>query len=186
MILWFYVCQEWWTSIPLELQDWEHQGLKVEALLEVSVSVFNLYQGCPENNVSYFIMVAHKFKDRCWWYDSRGWTFPPIFYYIWLPWGWIGAVGQNGIWHGNAYEAKVWNRILPWRKNGTHWHSSTVAEHLRRPNSGCEYSDMVGGMFQQWWQWQCVTSSSMAHRLLFITGKNAQLMVVTMLKNSTL
>ena len=22
---------------------------------------------------------------ECWWYGSRGWSFPPIFHYIWLP-----------------------------------------------------------------------------------------------------
>jgi len=25
-----------------------------------------------------------------------------------------------------------------------------IAEHLRRPKSGCEYSEAVGGVFQQW------------------------------------
>ena len=32
-----------------------------------------------------------------------------------------------------------------------------LAECLWRPNSGCEQSEVVGGVFQQWWQW--VTSS---------------------------
>ena len=30
-----------------------------------------MYEGCSESN--------------CWWYGSRGWTFPPVFYYILLP-----------------------------------------------------------------------------------------------------
>ena len=30
------------------------------------------------------------------------------------------------------------------------WHSSALAEHLWRPNSGCEHSQAIGGAFQQW------------------------------------
>ena len=70
-----------------------------------------------------------------------------------------GAVWQNGVWHGSAYEAKVCHWIPPCRKNGTHWHSLMLAEHLWRPNSGCEHSEVVGGAFQQWWQQQWVTST---------------------------
>ena len=69
------------------------------------------------------------------------------------------AVWQNGVWDESAYEAKMWHWIPPWRKNGTHWHSSTLAEGLWSPNSGCEHSEAVGGAFQQWWQWQWVTSA---------------------------
>ena len=65
-----------------------------------------------------------------------------------------GAVWQNDIWCRSADEAKVCNWILLWRKNDTLWHSSVLAEHLCRPNSGCEHSEMVGGAFQQWQQWQ--------------------------------
>jgi len=42
-----------------------------------------------------------------------------------------GAVWQNGIWNGSAYEAKVCNWIPPCGKN------CTLAERLQRPNSGC-------------------------------------------------
>jgi len=38
-------------------------------------------------------------------------------------------------------------------KNCTHWYPLMLAERLRRPNSGYEHSKVVGGMFQQWWQW---------------------------------
>jgi len=30
------------------------------------------------------------------------------------------AVRQNGIWYGSTYKAKVWNRIPPCGKSGTH------------------------------------------------------------------
>jgi len=44
-----------------------------------------MYKGSSESNVSYFITLAHSIRGRCWWYDSRGWTFPPVFHYILLP-----------------------------------------------------------------------------------------------------
>jgi len=31
--------------------------------------------------------------------------------------------------------------------------------HFWRPTSECEHSEAVGGTFQQWWQWQWVTST---------------------------
>ena len=65
-----------------------------------------------------------------------------------------GAVWQNGIWHGSAYEANVCNLIPPCRKNGSYWHSPMLAECFLRPNSGCEQNEVVGGMFQQWQQQQ--------------------------------
>jgi len=38
------------------------------------------------------------------------------------------------------------------KENGTHSYSSTLAEHLWRPNSGCEHREVVTGTFQQWQQ----------------------------------
>ena len=32
-----------------------------------------------------YFMLAHNIKGRWWWYDRRGWTFPPIFHYLLLP-----------------------------------------------------------------------------------------------------
>ena len=63
--------------------------------------------------------------------------------------------------------------------NCTHWHSSTLAECLWRPNSGYdEHSEAVGSMFQQWWQWQLSPTlvqifMSATYTLSFIAGKNA-------------
>lgn len=96
-----------------------------------------------------------------------------------------GAVWQNGVWHGSADEAKVWNWISPWGKNGVHWHTLMHTERLWRPTSGYEHSEALGGAFQEWQQW--VTSigadfKSTACRLLFMAGENAQRMVVTILK----
>jgi len=55
----------------------------------------------------------------------------------------------------------IWSKAVPlnssvWKK----WHLLTftdACEHLWRPTSGCELSEVVGGAFQQWSQW--VTSA---------------------------
>ena len=49
----------------------------------------------------------------------------------------------------------------------------------------------VGGAFQQWWQWQWVTSAGAdfykhSTQLLFTAGVNEELVVMTVLKNSVL
>ena len=57
---------------------------------------------------------------------------------------WHVADGSRGaIWRNasDAYDPKVCHWILPYRKNDTHWHSSTFAEYLWRPNSRCERSE---------------------------------------------
>ena len=63
-----------------------------------------------------------------------------------------------------------------------------LAEPLWRPNSGCERSEAVGG--ETLWNSGSLllvkVFMSTVYRLLFIAGKNAQLIVVTMLKNSVL
>ena len=70
-----------------------------------------------------------------------------------------GAVWQNGVWCGSTCKANVCHWILQYRKDGTQWHSSVLAECLWRPNSGCEQSEAVSGVFRQWWQQQWVTST---------------------------
>ena len=74
-----------------------------------------------------------------------------------------GAVWQNSVWCGSAYEAKVCHWIHPFRekkkKNCTQWHSLMLALHLWRSNSGCEHNEAMGGQFQQWHQRQWVTST---------------------------
>jgi len=70
-----------------------------------------------------------------------------------------GAAWQNGVWQRHAYETKVWHGIPPCGKNGIHWHSLTLAKCLWRVSSGCEPSELVGGVFQQWRQWQWVTTA---------------------------
>ena len=100
-----------------------------------------IYTSCSEGNASSFVMLAHGVRGRWRRLGSRGRTFPPILCYILLPHNSRGAVWQNGVGHGRCH----W--IPPCGKNGTRWHSLTLAECLWRPNSGCEHSEVVGGTF---------------------------------------
>ena len=50
-----------------------------------------------------------------------------------------GAVWQNACWDG----AVVCHWIPPCGSNGSHWHSSVIAECLWRPNRGWEHSGVV-------------------------------------------
>jgi len=68
------------------------------------------------------------------------------------------------------YETKVCHWMCG---NGTHLHSSMLHKRLWRPNSGCEHSEMLDGLFQQWWQQQwphplMQTFTSVLWRLFFI------------------
>ena len=81
----------------------------------------------------------------------------PITCYCCVTDGSRGAVWQNAVWHGSVDEAKIAStELLLMEKNVTHWHSSVIDEHLWRWNNECEHSEEVGGVFQQWWQWQWV------------------------------
>ena len=101
-------------------------------------------------------MLTHNVGRKCWWYGSKCWTTLPIFHCCMTD-GSRGVIWKNVIWYESM--DKVCNWIPPCIKNGTHWHLSTLAEHLWRPNSGCEHSEAVAGAFQQCWQWQWVTST---------------------------
>jgi len=81
------------------------------------------YEGCSESNTPIL---------WCWWYGSRGWTFPCC---CCVTDGSRGEVWQNGVWHGSVYEAKVCRWVPPRGRNCIHWHSLMLAEHWWRPNS---------------------------------------------------
>jgi len=40
------------------------------------------YEGCSGSNDPYVIMLANNIRGECWWYGSRGWTFPPTLHCI--------------------------------------------------------------------------------------------------------
>ena len=73
------------------------------------------------------------------------------------------AVWQNGVWHGSVYEAKVCHWIPLCGKNSTHWYPLILAEHLWRPNG-----EVVGGVFQWWWQWVISTGADCYERSMQI------------------
>ena len=102
-----------------------------------------MYEGWSKRNASYFLIFAHDIRGGYGWYDSRGWTFPPIFHFCCccVTDGSRGAVWQNGVWHESADETKVYHWISPCGKNGTLWYLSRLAEHIWRPKSGCEHSE---------------------------------------------
>jgi len=140
------------------------------------------YEGCSESNASCFLMLAHDFRGRCWWYGSRGWTFPPISHsmpLLWTKWClmwrcmWSKGVPLNSSlrkkWHPLTFvdacwmfmETKQWIRAQ-W---GGGWCFSAVATATVVTFSGADFYEH--GM--------------QAH---FIAGENAQLMMVTVFKNS--
>ena len=140
-------------------------------------------------------MFVHYVRGECWWYDSRGWTFPPIFCYILLlsnRWQQRCSLTK---WHLTFMSCKsVSLNFSMQKKNCTHGHSSTLAECLWRPHSVYRHT--------RWWvvcfsngnsdvkdkphfkqlcrflqAWHAGSCSSLA---------NAELVVLTMLKNSSL
>ena len=117
------------------------------------------YDGCFKSNASCFIVLAHNIRGRCWWYGSRSWTFPiniPLYCVAEWQIAAEGVVWPNGVRHGSVYEAKMYCWVPPCKRNGTHWHSSMLAECLWRPKHD---SEVVGGAFQQWQQQQWGTST---------------------------
>ena len=112
----------------------------------------NMYKGCTERNAA-ILLCCHTTSEG----DVGGMAVKvkPSHQYS-IPFcccvtdGSREAVWYNGLWHGSVYGAKVCHSIPPSRKNGTHWYPSTLAEYLWGPNNGCEHSEVVGGVFQQW------------------------------------
>ena len=104
------------------------------------------------------MMLAHDVRGTCWWDGSRGWTFPPVFHYMLLCNWWQQRSSQTNcclIWKC------IWSKGVSLKssmKQKSHPLTFTdTCEHLWRPNSGCVHSEVVGGVFQKWWQWQWVT-----------------------------
>lgn len=104
-----------------------------------------------KRNVSYFVMLAHNIRGEYLWYDSRDWTFPPIFGYIMLSydrWQQKGSITKV-----SDLEVQMKQRCRTEflceeeKKKCTLWYSLMLAVHLWWPNRGCEHSEIVGGVF---------------------------------------
>jgi len=136
--------------------------LKRIVIHQLKQSKSNKYMRAPPKvTPPIFMMLAHSVRGECWCMvvDVESSHQHSIAFCCCETDGSRGAVWHNGIWHGSAYEGKVCPWIPLCRSNGTHWHSSTLAEHLWRPESGCEHSEVLSGAFQQWRQWHWVTST---------------------------
>jgi len=138
-------------------------------------------------------MLAHDIRGMCWWYGGRGWTFPPIFHYMLLlcdRWHRMYLTEYLTEWH------LTWKCI--WSK-GMGLNSSMHKKlHPLISISACwMFLETKHWMWAQWgdaWCFSTVVTMTVgrllvqiflrvACRLLFISGKNAQLMMATMLKN---
>ena len=112
----------------------------------IGVCVLIKYEGCSKSNASHFIVLAHNIRSGCWWYDSRGWTFPPISHYMLLP-------HDSWLQRGSLTEwCLTWTCV---RSKDISLNSSTWKKlHLLMLawNSGCGYSGVMGGASRQWWQ----------------------------------
>jgi len=141
---------DWSMMIQSNNQWWDECGKKKA-----------IYKGCFESSPSYFFILVHDLRGRCWSFGNRSWTFPPIFHYILLlcnGWQQRGSLTWKCTWSKDmSCNFSLWKK--------SHWHSSILAESLWRPNS-----DQTGG---GWCRWQWVTLLTQiftctAFRLLFI------------------
>ena len=148
-------------------------------------------QGLLQNNARVFMVLAHDVRGRCWWYGSRGWTFPPVSHYMLLPcdrWQQRGnltkwrlswkCVWSKGVSLNSSMEKKapidIYRCLLHMYGHQTVELNTVMWWVMHFSSDNCRSSPLLQ------------TIVSVACRRLFITGENAQLMVVTMLKNSVL
>ena len=101
-----------------------------------------ILSGLPQKHCPLFYAV-HDIRGGCWWDGSRNWTFPPAFAYMLLlcdRWRHRGSLIERHVaWECGWSESVSLNPSMWGKKtNGTHWHSSMLAEHLWSPNGGCE------------------------------------------------
>lgn len=91
--IYFLSYLSWEDNIPCN-QSWASSSKKMLVKLtyldksyfwELRNQLHFIYKGHPESNASYFIMLAHDVRSRCWWHGSRVWTFPPVFHHMLLP-----------------------------------------------------------------------------------------------------
>jgi len=95
-------------------------------------------------------------RGRCWWYGSRGWTFPPIPHYMLLlcnQWQQRGSLTEwcltrKCIWStGVAWISSMQKKYHPLTFINSYWIVNGDQTVDVRTSEG------VGGAFQHWWQW---------------------------------
>ena len=143
-----------------------------------------MYNSCSKSNASYFIMLSHDARGGCWWDSRRGWTFSPIFHYVLLlcdRWQQRGSLAQwcliwKCVWSkGVALNSSVQNKWHPPTVIDACW-TAVETKQWKLEQGGCEWCVSIVATAQMF--------ISMTRRLLFIAGKNAYLIVVTILKSS--
>ena len=142
-----------WRPRGLWLQG-NYQRVPSHHVLRTNSKVVHMnkkHECCSGSNASYFVMLAHDVRGRWWWYGSRGWTSPPTSHYMMLPhdrWQQRRKMTQWYLtWKCGWSKGVELNSSM--RKK---WHPLSLAERFWRPDSGCEHSEAVDGVFQQWWQ----------------------------------
>jgi len=58
------------------------------------------------------IMLAHSIRGRCWWYNSRGWTFCPVSHYVLLPCNRWHQRSSLTKWH--LTWKSIWSKLNSW------------------------------------------------------------------------
>ena len=128
-----------------------------------------VWECCFESNASCFIILVHDVRFGCQWYGSRGWTFPPVFHCILL-------LCDSSL-RGSLMKRRLtwkcgWNKVVELNSSmQKKWHSLTFTD--------------ICWAFVETEQGLCFSSgdsgppplipifTSMACRILFITGENA-------------
>ena len=139
----------------LSLQPVSHSSWVGGVLQSTTDYSKRICEGCSKSNASYFVMLIHDNRGRWRWYSSKRWTFLPIFPYILLPcngWQQRSSLTECLAWKCGWSRGEELNSPMWEKKNGTCWPSLMVAEYLWRSDSGCEHSEVVGDVFQQWQQ----------------------------------
>jgi len=123
-------------------------------------------------------MLTHEVRGRCWWYGSRGWTFLPILHYILLHcdrWQQRGSptVSMKQWCVTDSLISQCKKKIAPF---DICWHLLNICGdqtvYVRQWVVCISTGDSDSGSPPLVKIFTC-----MAHWLLFITSKNAQLMV---------
>jgi len=133
-------CREWYTLTSAICRS----ACQSPELRRVQKQL--LYEGCSRSNDSYFIMLDHNIRGGCRLCDSRDWTFPPVFPYLLLlcdRWQQRDSLTKWCLTWKCAWSRGVSLNSSMW-KNGTHWHSSTLAKvsgdqtvDMRTAGGGC-------------------------------------------------
>ena len=100
-------------------------------------------------------MLTYDVRGGCWWYCSRGKTFPPTFHYMLLPcdrWQQRGSLTEWHLTWKCVWSESVSLNSSMWKK----WHPLTFIDAcwmLMEPKQWMSALWEVGRAFQKWWQW---------------------------------